>query len=80
MLVRHVTPADAGAVGRLWHQRSTGYAPQTEAGLAKLLLNHPDFDRNRAWIAEKDGEKTPVFSVYGVFTRPCYLGRRCLFT
>lgn len=56
MLVRHVTPADAGAVGRLWHQSSTGYAPQTEAGLAKLLLNHPDFDRNRAWIAEKDGE------------------------
>lgn len=56
MLIRHVTPADAGAVRRLWNQSSTGYAPQAEAGLAKLLLNHPDFDRNRAWIAETDGE------------------------
>ena len=67
MLVRHYSPADAGAVRNLWNQSSTGYAPQTEEGLANLLLNHPDFDRNRAWVAEKSGEIQGFLCCTGTF-------------
>ena len=53
MTVRLYREGDAAAVLTLWNGSSMGYAPQTAEGLADLLLNHPDFDKNRAWVAEK---------------------------
>ena len=46
MMVRLYRPGDA--IQSLMEQV---YAP----GTAKLLLEHPDFDPTRAWVAESDG-------------------------
>lgn len=67
MYITPYTPADKAAVHRLWSNNRLGYAPRTADELAELLLEHPDFDRNRAWVARKEEEICGFVCCTGAF-------------
>ena len=56
-MIRNYRDSDADRILWLWNTSGVGfgYAPQSRAGLERLLLKHPDFSADHSFVLEKDG-------------------------